>query len=267
MNESRFGRLEVLARSPRGKARDVPLLFVHGAYAGAWCWEEHFLPFFAERGWSAYAVSLSGHGGSPGREHLDSLSLEDYIADVAEVVSRLPAVPVLIGHSMGGMVLQKYLERAGAPALVLLASVPPQGLWASALGVALNKPNLLNDLNRLLGGGQVALDTLREAMFAQPVRPEDLQRYYLLMQPESFRAVWDMTLFNLPRLGRMHRPPMLVLGGECDTLISPTLVELTARSYDIRAELFPGMGHGMMLEAGWREVAERIETWLVEHGL
>ena len=89
------------------------------------------------------------------------------------MASQLPAPPVLIGHSMGGMVAQKYLESHEAAGLVLMASVPPQGLWAAALGLAFQKPGLMNDLNSLLGGGRVALDTLREAMFAQPVSAED----------------------------------------------------------------------------------------------
>ena len=61
--------------------------FIHGAYVSAWCWDEHFLPWFARRGWQAYAVSLSGHGRSRQREHLDSYSIDDYVRDVAEVAA------------------------------------------------------------------------------------------------------------------------------------------------------------------------------------
>lgn len=262
MNPDRFGDLELIARAPQGAMRPTPLLFIHGAYAGAWCWEEHFLPFFAEAGYAAYALSLSGHGGSRGRERLDSLGIDDYVRDVAEVAARLPAAPVLIGHSMGGLVAQKYLEAHAAPALVLLASVPPQGLWAAAVGLAFRKPGLLGELNRLLGGAQVALDSLQEAMFAQPVAPERLFAYYRRMQPESHRAIWDMTLFNLPHRSRMRLPPLLVLGAEHDHLIPPSQVEMTARSYGVAAEIFPGMGHGLMLERDWAAVAARILDWL-----
>lgn len=51
MNNSRFGDLEVIAQMPEGvPCHDTPLLFIHGAYTAAWCWEEHFLPYFAARG-------------------------------------------------------------------------------------------------------------------------------------------------------------------------------------------------------------------------
>ena len=59
MNNSRFGDLEVLCHTPAGVARETPLLFIHGAYTGAWCWDECFMPWFAEQGYSCYALSLS----------------------------------------------------------------------------------------------------------------------------------------------------------------------------------------------------------------
>ncbi|QDF95646.1 alpha/beta hydrolase [Azoarcus sp. DD4] len=263
MNNTRFGELEVLCHAPADiPAHETPLLFVHGAYVGAWCWQEHFLPWFAARGWSAYALSLSGHGGSRRRDHLDSYSIADYVDDVAEVVAKLPSPPVLIGHSMGGMVVQKYLERHHTPAAVLMASVPPQGLMSSALGLMFSKPHLLSDLNRIMGGAEVDVSSLREALFHQPVDEAVLHRYYRLSQPESHRAIWDMTLFNLPQPLRMRQPPLQVLGAQYDQLIPPDQVRLTAATYGTDVTIFPGMGHGLMLERDWEQVARHIDGWL-----
>lgn len=262
MNTTRFGELEVLCHAPAGApAHATPLLFVHGAYVGAWCWEDHFLPWFAARGWAAYALSLSGHGGSRRRDHLDSYSIADYVDDVAEVAAKLPSPPILVGHSMGGMVVQKYLERHSAPAAVLLASVPPQGLMGSAFGLMFSRPHLLSDLNRIMTGADVDVASLREALFHQPVAMADLLRYYSLSQPESQRAIWDMTLFNLPSLLRMQRPPLQVIGGSHDLLIPPDQVRMTAATYGVDATIFPGMGHGLMLERDWEDVARHIHGW------
>ncbi|HEY9194292.1 MAG TPA: alpha/beta hydrolase [Methyloversatilis sp.] len=259
---TRQGPLEIVTRRPVGTGRRTPLLFVHGAYTAAWCWDEHFLPHFADAGYEATALSLSGHGASPGREYLDLLSLDDYVRDVLEVMDGFDTPPVLIGHSMGGMVVQKCLETRQVPAAVLMASVPPQGLWASAVGLAMRKPDLMSELNSLLSGGSTSLDALREALFAQPVSMERLQQMARRVQPESARVIWDMTLFNLPQPSRMHRAPMLVLGAELDPIIPPSLTEMTARALGVEAELIPGMGHGMMLEADWRSVAQRMLDWL-----
>jgi len=259
---TRQGPLEIVTRRPVGTPRRTPLLFVHGAYTAAWCWDEHFLPHFADAGYEATALSLSGHGGSPGREYLDLLSLDDYVRDVFEVMDGFDTPPVLIGHSMGGMVIQKCLEVRQVPAAVLMASVPPQGLWASAVGLAMRRPDLMSELNSLLSGGSTSLDALREALFAQPVSMERLQHMARRVQPESARVIWDMTLFNLPQPSRMHRAPMLVLGAELDPIIPPSLTEMTARALGVEAEVVPGMGHGMMLEADWRSVAQRMLEWL-----
>ena len=255
-------RLEILSHVPEAPLKQTPLLFVHGAYVGAWCWEEHFLPWFAAHGWSSFALSLSGHGNSHRRDELDQLSLDTYVEDLAEVIATLPTPPVLIGHSMGGMVIQKYLELANAPAVVLLSSVPPQGLMNSALGVLFTTPHLLADLNRIMGGGEPSVDSLREAMFHQPITTETLERYWSLSQPESHRAIWDMTLYNLPHPARAERPPMLILGGEYDRLITPSQVQMTGATWGVNPEIFPGMGHGLMLERSWEKVALRIHEWL-----
>ena len=268
MTHPPFADLEVLQHMPKAgrKKRSASLLFLHGAYTAAWCWAEHFLPYFAGQGYPSYALSFSGHGGSRGRKHLDSFGIDDYIKDVVEVVASLPAPPVLIGHSMGGFVVQKYLEEHQAPAAVLMCSAPPQGLMSAAFGMMFQKPGLMRDLNSLMAGGRVSVETIREALFAQPIATDDLLRYLRLSQSESHRAIWDMTLFNLPRPSRVKSTPLLVLGGEFDQLIPASLVEMTARTYAVAAEVFPGMGHGLMLEHDWPIVAERIHSWLSEKG-
>jgi pimeloyl-ACP methyl ester carboxylesterase len=254
-------QLEIIEASPLDGATGRSFLFVHGAFAGAWCWSENFLPYFAKQGFRACAVSLSGHGGSPGRERLDSLSIADYVRDLEQAVGAVGGDPVLVGHSMGGFVLQKYLERAAAPGVVLMASVPPQGLLSASITLAFSNPGLFADVNSMMHRGRASLESLQHALFGSPVAADRLQAYYRLMQPESQRAMWDMTFFDLPRLRRERCPPMLVLGAERDILVPPSDVEQAARTYGASAEIFPGMGHVMMLEGGWQKVADRIIEW------
>ena len=180
------------------------------------------------------------------------------------MVDGLPAAPVLIGHSMGGFVVQKYLEDHLAPGAVLMCAVPPQGLMSAALGLMFTKPSLMKDMNNLMSGGKSSIETLREALFAQEVSVDDLKRYYKNSQSESHRAIWDMSLFAMPRTHRIKRTPLLVQGAEFDHLIPASLVEMTARSYGVEAHIFPAMGHGLMLEKDWRKPARQILDWLKE---
>src|SRR4029077_17567064 len=101
--------LEVIDKGCVSDAHPAPLLFVHGAWHAAWCWDEYFLTFFADRGYRALAVSFRGHGSSPAPK-LRTCSIADYVEDVSVVADSLPRRPVVIGHSMGGFVVQKYLE-------------------------------------------------------------------------------------------------------------------------------------------------------------
>jgi non-heme chloroperoxidase len=68
----------------------------------------------------------------------------------------------------------------------------------------------------------------------------------------------------MPRAGRVKRTPLLVQGAEVDHLIPASLVEMTARTYDVEANIFPGMGHGLMLERDWKKPAKQILDWLKE---
>jgi pimeloyl-ACP methyl ester carboxylesterase len=108
--------LEVIDKGSSAESHPVPLLFVHGAGLSAWCWDEHFLDFFADNGYRAIAPSLRGHGGSPVSKPLNKCIIANYVDDVRSVAATLPATPVLIGHSMGGFIVQKYLETGNAPA-------------------------------------------------------------------------------------------------------------------------------------------------------
>jgi pimeloyl-ACP methyl ester carboxylesterase len=118
-------KLEVVERFSKVATQPTPLLFVHGMFVGAWCWDEFFLPFFSENGYRAVALSLRGHAGSEGQPGIGWYSIDDYVKDVEQVASQLRTPPVIIGCSMGGFITQKYLETHDAPAAVLLVSAPP----------------------------------------------------------------------------------------------------------------------------------------------
>lgn len=261
--------LELISRVPESPTHPTPLLFVHSAWHGAWCWEEYFLDYFAQQGFAAHALSLRGHGASAGREHLRWSRLADYVADVAEVASQLMAqsathqAPVVIGHSMGGAVAQKYLETHIAPAGVLLASMPPAGVLATTLRIASHHPleflkvNLTLSLYPLVASPKLA----REAFFSAAMPEEQVAAYTQRLQDESYLGFLDMLMLNLPRPQRV-KTPLLVLGGAQDTIFHPHEVEATARAYNTQAILFPNIAHDMMLEPGWQAVADCIIKWL-----
>jgi pimeloyl-ACP methyl ester carboxylesterase len=259
--------LEVIDKGHVSESHPTPLLFVHGAWHAAWCWDEHFLSFFADKGYHALAVSLRGHGSSPTPKPLRTCSVADYVEDVGLVADSLPRRPVVIGHSMGGFIVQKYLESHDAPAGVLMASTPPRGYLGS--GLRWMKRHPWDFTKVLITGKSLAyvntLQLARERFFSAHTPDSHVLDYATRLQEESARAGFD-GLLNLPRPRRVTTT-LLVLGALNDGAVTAKEVHATARAYRTEAEFFPNMGHNMMLETGWAAVAERIHTWLGTQGL
>jgi alpha-beta hydrolase superfamily lysophospholipase len=99
------------------------------------------LPFFADNGYHVTALSLRGHAGSEGK--IFGSTIANYVSDVEQVAKTLNMPPVVIGHSMGGFLTQKYLERNDAPAAVLLASGPHYGLWPTFFRLIRKRPKVV----------------------------------------------------------------------------------------------------------------------------
>ncbi|HUS14451.1 MAG TPA: alpha/beta hydrolase [Chloroflexia bacterium] len=257
-------QLEIITHRPAGPAAAPPLLFVHGAWHGAWCWEPHFLPYFAQHGFVAHAVSLRHHGNSDPGGTLRWLRGADYAADVAQAVATLGTRPVLVGHSMGGYVVQKYLETATVPATILLASVPPRGALGATLRTLRRHPlALLKTVAQFRLWPIVATPRLaQDALFSATMPEVEVAHYFAQLQDEAYLAYLDMMLLNLPRPRRIARTPMLVLGGADDAIITPADHQSTGRAYGATVEIFPHMAHDMMLEADWQAVADRMIAWL-----
>ncbi|MEL6182592.1 MAG: alpha/beta fold hydrolase [Myxococcota bacterium] len=268
--------LELLRCQPSGPPVGPSVLCVHGAFSGAWCWAEHFLEAFAQAGYPAWAVSLRGHGASVGRARLMQHSLEDYVSDLRAALSCIPGPVVLVGHSMGGFVVQRLLTRVEAwprsaiAGAVLMASVPPTGLLWPAAWVAITQPMLAQRLAlmatggprlaALLGSGRQSID---RALLATDVADKDRERYMTLFQGESQRVALDMSSVDPFLACRVpSRLPMLILGAERDLLVPRSVVAMTGLTYSRPWNIVPRLAHVMMLEAEWERAMSPILTWL-----
>ncbi|HRD64686.1 MAG TPA: alpha/beta hydrolase [Candidatus Competibacter sp.] len=258
--------LDMISRYPETTPKPIPLLFVHGSFSDARIWDESFLPFFARNGYEAHAISLRGHGCSEGHEHLHTWRLADYVADLTKAATLMPQPPLLVGHSMGGMVIQKYLETSPeAAGAVLMASVPPQGLLPVNLHMAMRHPFLFQQmvLFSLLGPSYGSIDMMRRLLFSPDMPSAKLRKYFDYVQAESQVVALDMMGLNPLRLKpEQLQIPLLVLGAQQDTFVSPALVRDTARFYRAECHIFQSMAHAMMLESNWQEVAEYLLGWL-----
>ena len=261
--------LEIIKRHPTRAKRAAPLFFIHGAYVGAWCWDEHFLSYFAGAGYEAQALSVRGHGRTPPGRPMDFLGIDDYVSDTLAAAENLEAPPVVIGHSMGANIAQRAARRMKARALVLLAPVPPQGLALSGWSLAARDPSLFGALTAMQFGNTRAsgLGRVRDYLFSKSVTEHDALRYLLRMRRESQRALIDLTwpqhVWLVPSLGL----PVLVVGAGNDAFFPVPMTYEAAAFHGTTPAIFPEMAHAMMLEPGWRSVADHILEWLERQGL
>jgi pimeloyl-ACP methyl ester carboxylesterase len=258
-------KLEIISKYPVVEQHPTPLLFIHGTLHTAACWDVHFLDYFAQHGYAAHALNLRGHGNSEGREKLRWTRIADFVEDVENAVQQLPSPPILIGHSMGGFIIQKYLEDHNAPAAVLLSSPSPAGLLPTATRTARRQPwafakvNLTMSLKPLIATPQL----VGEAFFSKDLPEHLLLEYWKHTQDDSYMAFLDMVALDLPKPERV-KTPLLVLGAGRDNMIAPREIEATARAFKTKAEIIPDVAHNSMLEQRWQSVADRILTWLNE---
>jgi pimeloyl-ACP methyl ester carboxylesterase len=257
--------LEIVNALPAARSNRPPLLFLHGAFSAAWVWAEHFLGFMAQAGYAAHAVSFRGHGASAGSRSLWEHRLEDYVEDAGAAVRALGRAPVLVGHSLGGLIAQLCVGRHAVAGLVLMAAVPLEGLLPAHTQLAMHDPALWLELAQLSTHGRVSAPVsprLRRALLADELPRLLADRHLLRMEQESLRVLAELQFPRWPEAMAGTRLPALVIGREDDRLIPSDAVRRTAWLQGAELAVLPGCAHLLMLEGRWREPAELLAGWL-----
>lgn len=268
--------LEVIKHTPATQKSDTPLLFVHGAWHGAWCWDRHFLPYFAEHGYVSYALSLRSHGKSTPKHALRFTSIHGYVADVAEVAAQVKAEtgksPVIIGHSMGGYITQKYLEKYDAPAAILLASIPIAGAIPFLLRTFrfLHHAPLvpLRMLFTLRAYPLVRTPELAKLLFFSDAMPlEEIKSFHPQLDDEAIRIIPESSIIARANPKKVKPPKMLIIAAENDQVFTLKEQHHLANAYGTELVVMPNIAHDVMLDIGWEHVADYVLNWLDDNSI
>ena len=246
------------------------VIFAHGAFCGGWAFERFRTPFEA-RGLRTLAPDMRGHAPGSPRGAAANLSMSDYAADLAKLIAEQDEPPILIGHSLGGLVAQMAAARSPVRALILLAPSPPWGVAGGSMGEAISAMSLY-----ALGPfWLLAVDPdYGSAKGYSLDRLESAERHAIFerMVPESGRALWETLNWWLdPMTTTSVQPtaiaaPVLALSGERDHIHPPaTVIQVAERlGGDFRA--LNDMSHWLVAEPGWDAVAAVCLDWLTEKG-
>lgn len=261
--------LELIHAEPSGPPSGPPLLLIHGAFAGGWCWEERFLGLLSEAGRHTAAVSLRGHGGSEGRRNLRLTTIEEFLTDVHAAIGAMPTPPILVGHSLGGYLAQLVLGIVPIKALVLMGSLPPDGLTLVGPRIAFTDPmfwaeGVLGSAGRSKSVVELAaLDML----FGDGFAPADRLRLARQMVPESPVALAQTHIPRWVLPAPAAGIPALVMQGDLDRMIWKSTAVRTALYHGAELEQIPGGSHLLMLDQAAGACARRLLDWLARREL
>lgn len=247
------------------------LFLIHGMWGGPWCWEK-YVPFFESNGFHCQTAILRHHEVDPALPpgpHIGVTSLLDYAADLEEEIRRMNEAPILIGHSMGGLLAQILAARGLTTRLVLLTPAAPAGIFGITCSVI---RSFLSAQLKWRFWSKPIRPTFREFAYssAHLLQKKEQREVYARLVYDSGRAAFEMGywFFDPRHASRVDASrvtcPTLIVGGGQDRIIPASVVRKVADRYSAVATYleFKDHAHWVLGEPGWEEIATTVVNWL-----
>ena len=235
-----------------------PILFIHGILGGAWYFE-NYQRFFAARGYPSYAVNLRGRPGTREVRDLGRISVEEFVVDALDVVRALGR-PIIVGHSMGGLVAQRLAEEGVTDIAVLLSSASPNGIPLATPRLVAKQLKHLGTLIR--AKPLVPNDADADDLIFSHIPPAERPAMRARLLPDSGLAARELSLGAVRVDERRVKCAMLVGGGLEDRFVAPRVARALATKYGAPCWQYPGHGHFLPMEPGWDAIADDVESWI-----
>ncbi|MFZ4120388.1 MAG: alpha/beta hydrolase [Caulobacterales bacterium] len=252
----------------------IPIIFVHGAFCGGWAFDQFRKPFEAA-GYDTHTPDLPHHERGGSLELLAQCGVRAYADAIVRYAKSLPRPPILVGHSLGGLVAQVAATRGPCKALVLLAPSAPWGVMPTTLDEHGSNfgLTLLGDYWRrpVVPDYGIARQTTLDRLSR-----EDARAMFARFAPESGRAVmetlqwWlDHAMASAAPVYKISAPVLALAGGQDRVNPASTVRRMVNRFPAGQADMtiFKDMSHWLIGEPEWPHVAERALGWLQERGL
>ena len=250
-----------------------PVIFIHGMWCNHEAWY-NFQPAFERAGFRTYAPVLRHHDMEPGTvppAALGATSLRDYVNDLMTFIDTLGEKPVLVGHSMGGLLAQILAARGIAKAAVLLAPAAPAGIFAIRPGtIRIFAPLML----RWGFWRKPTFPSYRGVRWGvlSEMREIEARVLYSLMVAESGRATAEIAFWFFDRQKASAAPvkdvrcPLLVIAGSKDRITPAAICRKVAQRYGKWADYkeYTAHAHWLPGEPGWEDIAQTCIEWVKE---
>jgi len=245
------------------------IFMIHGMSAGSWCWDE-FKSFFTKNGYNCITPTLRHHekGQKTPPPGLGKTSIRDYAEDLAEKIEKMEEKPILIGHSMGGLLSQILTSKGLSAKTVLIAPASPHGLFTLNLIAMKGVRSIFSKWGFWY---KPFKQTYEEAVYSMlNCLPEEKSReVYDKFSYESGRALCEIGFWLFDNYGSTKvdeskvKTPMLILAGDKDVFTPPKSISKLIKKYkNAEYSVFKEHGHWMMQEPGWEKIAQHILDWI-----
>jgi non-heme chloroperoxidase len=258
---TRVGDLTVAVERPASAVGKAPVVLIHGFCGGAWYWEA-YQGLLAQRGYESHAINLRGHHGSRPVPNIGAVSVADYVADAREVVATLKN-PIVIGHSMGGLIAQKLAEGGGCRAVVLMAAAPPRWIPIASWKLALSQLKYFGDMIASMPIVPARRDA--DTLMFNRTPTADRNAFFPRLVPDSGRAGLELSLGIMGVSASRVTAPMLVVSGTDDQFVVPRIARAISDKYRAPLKLYSSFAHHIMSEPGWEGPANDIVNWMDQH--
>jgi pimeloyl-ACP methyl ester carboxylesterase len=252
------------------------IVFITGAFVSHRCWDD-WKTFFERRGYKIVVPAWPGKDADP--EVLRSshpsgdiakVTMNELIDHYGQIIEDLPEEPVLIGHSLGGLLVQVLLNNGLGAAGIAIHSVPPLGVMPFEL--SFYKSNLsafgfFSDINKTY---LISFRKWQYAFTNGMSFEEQKKAYEDLAIPESKRAIRGALTSAAKVDFKAEHNPLLIVAGNSDQCIPASLNERNFKKYKSKSSVTQfvvreGRNHFVLGQPTWKEDAQFILDWIQKH--
>jgi pimeloyl-ACP methyl ester carboxylesterase len=249
------------------------IVFIHGMFMTPLCWER-WIERYQAKGYRCSALAwpgrdkpIEGQRKNHPDPELGKLKLRNVVESLAAAIQSMGEKPALIGHSMGGLVVQLLLQRDLAVAGVAIDPAPPMGVFSTAFSFIKANFPVINPFVPVTQPDMMSFERFRYAFVNTLPLTEQRAAYDRYVVPES-RGVPIQSLTSVAKVDfKKPHPPLLITAGEKDHIVPASLNRSNYNKYKASSSTtdfmqFEGRDHFGIGEKGWEEIADYSLSWL-----